>query len=183
MKVVTIGPERLGGKDMSLQDAFNLLNSEEIMKKVYGPSLIVGEWEDCRRRRVLTFDIELYQVPKEILSFLGVGGGTAGVNVESMQELVVLNDERWQIHNKIKINMLMGDLLDIAAVFAIHRGWGGDGGGEDVFLTGVIEHNTRFPSFISGIAEGFMALQTEKILDVYRNVLLMSSGSKSIATS
>ena len=65
MKIVSIGPERLGGCEMTLEEALDMVSNDEIMRCVYGPSLIIKEWKDDTR--ILEFDIEICHIPTELM--------------------------------------------------------------------------------------------------------------------
>jgi len=173
MKYVSIGPERLGGSEMTMDQAFTMVSSDDVMRKVYGPSLIIKEWKGDTR--VLEFNIDICDIPKELALLLG-SEDRITLNVSNIQT-VFREHDKIQIENVMHVNIILGRLVDIKAIFVIHRGLN-----EDVYISGAVEHQARL-SLMSGLAETFMALQTEKLLGNYKVVLLKTCGTKALNAS
>ena len=157
MKVVTLGPEKIG--HVPIEKAFDAIYNEQVLTNLYGSSLKVTSWVEDER--TMEFDLDICDVPDELKRFFNA----PKIHVTNIQRVTRSCHSKWEINNEMTLHFLGSSIISIQPFFILHRQ------GDMTYLTGVVEHQAKLPPPIKSIAEHFMSLQTEKQLLRYKSIV------------
>lgn len=160
MKEIQIPLTPLG--KISLNNAFDLVFGKPTLERVHGPSLSLTEWIDDKR--IVKFTINVDNIPKEVRRFFC--GST--LRVTSRQTRMSPHSNVIRVDNRIKMHFLGAEFVSLKPVFTLTH----DETCGFTSISGSVKHVARFPPPINAIVEGFMALNSQKELDHFQNVLV-----------
>lgn len=154
MKLYTLPELRLVGRP-DMQTALDAVFGPQMLQRVHGASLRGAGVFDPRGRRTFTFSVRVDNVPSPIRRFFC----GSELNVTSRQALDTRDDAMWTITSRIKLHFVGAEFFKLRPSFCLRRGEDGA-----VTLSARVRHDAVLPPPLNGIAEGFMALNTQREL-------------------
>lgn len=157
MKEVHIEPKILG--NFSLSQAFDLLFSIEMLKNIHGNSVKVSEWKNDER--IIKFSINIDTIPYEVRVFF-CGDQ---LRITTRQRRYKETEKRWIIENKMRMHFMFAELFQVHPTFILETIDG------ITYLQVRVEHHAILPTPLNHVVETFMASQTERELNEYKDVV------------
>lgn len=152
MKVFVL-PDLCLGK-VGMQAALDAAFGPAIMRKVHGPSLVMGDF-DAKGKRPFTFKLDVTSVPPPIRRFFC----SSELDISVRQTLNKLSPTDWQLSNKLRMHCVAAELFKIRPVFSLREDRLGR-----VTLSARVRHDAVLPPPLNGIAEQFMMTNSQKEL-------------------
>lgn len=159
MKLLEVPPLelRLG---LDLTEAVDLVFSRDVLRRVHGPDTAVPPF--VAGRRTFEFGVDVSAVPRPLRMFF------SGSRLRATTRQVLLRRLRDEcvVVNHVKMHFVGAELFRIEPTFTLRRDFRGG-----VTLDGAVRHTALLPWPLKGMAERFMASQSEKELRAYADVL------------
>lgn len=153
MKQVLVPRTRLAGQ-RDFHGALNAVFGPAMLRRMHGPAVRVGAFDD-RGHRTFKFVVPVDQVPAPIRTFFC--GSQLGVTTRQALRKGV---RAWTVTNSLKLHFVGSELFKIRPTFWLER----DPADGTIALSGCVRHDAVLPPPLCHIAEGFMALNSQREL-------------------
>lgn len=151
MRIVNVPRVPLG--HVPLDTALHRVFGEDTLRRMHGSSL-KGGGAFREGRRSFSFKVAVDQVPTPIRRFF-CGDQLRVTTRQTLQ----LKEDEYVVVNKLKLHFVGSEFFSIKPSFCLTKEQ--DGG---VTLGGAVRHDAVLPPPLNGIAEEFMAMNTEREL-------------------
>lgn len=157
MKQLVLPPIKLvDRRDLAtLEGALHAVFGPRMLRKVHGASLRDAGPFDAEGRRAFRFAVQVGSVPRLIRRFFC----GSELTVSARQTLDRADAAKWVVTNNLKMHFVGAQLFRLRPTFWLQRGEDGV-----VTLGGLVRHDAVLPPPLKGVAEGFMARNTQREL-------------------
>lgn len=157
MKEVIIDPQPLG--KLTLPEAFDFLFSTEKLKNFHGKNTYISPWKDDKR--TIRFQMDVDAVPQEVRVFF-CGEKLRITTTQNVER----EKTRWTVSNRVRLHFVGAELFDVRPTFCLETDKN-----DITNLSCKVQHRARLPIPLNGIVERFMASQTLRELNEYKEII------------